>query len=397
MHRIRFLAFCSSLLLALAFGHIALAQTPDFSGNWEGSWYSNWDSDSGGLSATIYQAGTSLSGTVSVRGTDCPVDPDFLDLPIHAGASVVGDRASFRVSSYCDVYYVEVSITNATVSGNTMSGNYETLLDGDTDDQGTFILDRSTYTIVASARTGGTISPSGSVSVNAGADQVFTITPNTGYIILDVEVDGSSVGAVPSYTFTNVQSNYTLVASFDLDGSTCEILTSEGFEEGTMPPSGWTLIKTNPDNTWIITNALQHTGTYSAGVNWDSANQDEVLLTPVLPMTSARLRFWSAGSLYWCRDDHDNCDLEIWIVVGSWDDGAGDDIFVGKADDDWPADFEWALTIFELTQQLPGKPVRIGFRYKGLDGDAIVIDDIQICYERAAFGMPWMPMLLLQD
>ena len=60
------------------------------------------------------------------------------------------------------------------------------------------------------------ISPSGSVSVNAGATQTFTITPSAGYSISDVLVDGLSVGAVPSYTFTNVQSNHTIVASFSI-------------------------------------------------------------------------------------------------------------------------------------------------------------------------------------
>ncbi|HEX9023545.1 MAG TPA: fibronectin type III domain-containing protein, partial [Geobacteraceae bacterium] len=62
----------------------------------------------------------------------------------------------------------------------------------------------STYTITASAGTGGAISPSGSVTVNQGASQAFTITPDTGYSISGVTVDGASVGAVNSYTFSNV-------------------------------------------------------------------------------------------------------------------------------------------------------------------------------------------------
>ncbi len=61
-----------------------------------------------------------------------------------------------------------------------------------------------TYVISASAGTNGTISPSGSVSVSQGGSQAFTITANTGYQVADVKVDGTSVGAVSSYTFTNV-------------------------------------------------------------------------------------------------------------------------------------------------------------------------------------------------
>jgi len=76
----------------------------------------------------------------------------------------------------------------------------------------------NTYTITASAGTGGTISPSGAVSVNYGGSKTFTITPNAGYKIKDVKVDGVSVGAVNTYTFTNVVAPHTIVATFSCDG-----------------------------------------------------------------------------------------------------------------------------------------------------------------------------------
>ena len=72
----------------------------------------------------------------------------------------------------------------------------------------------ASYTITASATDGGTISPSGQVAVNSGSDQSFAIVPNVGYAVEDVLVDGSSVGAVGSYTFTEVNSNHTITASF---------------------------------------------------------------------------------------------------------------------------------------------------------------------------------------
>ncbi|MBM3242795.1 T9SS type A sorting domain-containing protein [Candidatus Poribacteria bacterium] len=70
------------------------------------------------------------------------------------------------------------------------------------------------YTITASAGTGGSINPSGEVTVNYGGSQTFTITPDTGYYIADVLVDSASVGAVESYTFSNVTANHTISASF---------------------------------------------------------------------------------------------------------------------------------------------------------------------------------------
>jgi len=71
-----------------------------------------------------------------------------------------------------------------------------------------------TYTITASAGSHGSISPSGNVTVNQGSDKSFTITPDSGYSIDDVLVDGSSVGAVSSYIFSNVNENHTISATF---------------------------------------------------------------------------------------------------------------------------------------------------------------------------------------
>jgi hypothetical protein len=73
---------------------------------------------------------------------------------------------------------------------------------------------KKTYTITATAGTGGSISPSGNVKVDYGADKTFTITPNTGYQVLDVKVNNVSKGAITTYTFTNVTANHTISATF---------------------------------------------------------------------------------------------------------------------------------------------------------------------------------------
>lgn len=75
-----------------------------------------------------------------------------------------------------------------------------------------------TYTITATAGNGGSISPSGAVTVNAGADQTFAITPNSGYRIADVTVDGASVGARNTYTFEDVDADHTINATFTYNG-----------------------------------------------------------------------------------------------------------------------------------------------------------------------------------
>ena len=72
------------------------------------------------------------------------------------------------------------------------------------------------YTISASAGSGGSISPSGSVTVSYGSSRTFTIAASSGYRIADVKVDGLSVGAVASYTFGQVTAAHTILASFSL-------------------------------------------------------------------------------------------------------------------------------------------------------------------------------------
>ncbi|NJM14578.1 MAG: carbohydrate-binding protein [Bacteroidales bacterium] len=78
------------------------------------------------------------------------------------------------------------------------------------------LADEVQYTINATAGSNGSISPSGAINVSEGGDQTFTITPNSGYQIANVLVNGTSVGAVSSYTFSNVTANHTISATFNL-------------------------------------------------------------------------------------------------------------------------------------------------------------------------------------
>lgn len=69
-------------------------------------------------------------------------------------------------------------------------------------------------TIRAAAASGGSISPAGQISVPAGEDRTFDITPDAGYVILRVLVDGENVGAVDAYTFENVRTGHSIEAVF---------------------------------------------------------------------------------------------------------------------------------------------------------------------------------------
>ena len=159
-----------------------------------------------------------------------------------------------------------------------------------------------------------------------------------------------------------------------------DTLLTEGFEGGVVPPTGWTRVITDSSYTWkIMTAGTPHSGSYAADVEYDPAlaQQDEWLLSPEMVLNSATLSFWSLGSLYWCRDTYDNCDLNIWLVVG--DVGGGDDVYVGQADASWSDSYVWSQSVFDLTPFVPANtPVHIAFQYVGVDGAQIGLDDILV-------------------
>lgn len=72
----------------------------------------------------------------------------------------------------------------------------------------------NTFSITSEAGSGGSISPLGATSKNYGSSQTYTITPNTGYGLDTLTVDGSTTTATSEYTFPNITANHTIEANF---------------------------------------------------------------------------------------------------------------------------------------------------------------------------------------
>jgi len=106
-----------------------------------------------------------------------------------------------------------------------------------------------THTITATAGSRGNIAPSDSVYVEEGSNATFTIQPNVDYHVDSVSVDGSSVGAVPSYTFTNVTTNHTISATFAINQYT---ITASAGTNGTIIPSGTVTVNPGGGQVFII-------------------------------------------------------------------------------------------------------------------------------------------------
>ena len=111
------------------------------------------------------------------------------------------------------------------------------------------VFEQQQYTIEASAGSGGSISPTGTINAAHGESCTLTIAPASGYQIADVRVDGSSVGAVSSYSFNNVDANHSISASFT--AAEYRIWASAG-SGGTITPTGEVAVAAGSDQSFSV-------------------------------------------------------------------------------------------------------------------------------------------------
>ena len=156
-----------------------------------------------------------------------------------------GADQSFTITP--DVGY---HIADVLVDGNSVGTGTSYMFTNVTADHNisaSFAIDQ--YTITANAGEHGSITPSGEVSVDYGFAQAFAITPDEGYHVVDVLVDGESIGAVTSYTFENVTANHSIEVSFAID--IFAIAASAG-PNGSVSPSGDVIVEYGSDRTFVI-------------------------------------------------------------------------------------------------------------------------------------------------
>ena len=221
------------------------------------------------------------------------------------------------------------------------------------------------YTITATAGEGGSITPNGDVSVKEGASQTFAIAADNGYEIADVLVDGSSVGAVESYTFSDVKANHTISASFSKTTSAAEF--DNDFEQDEFPGHGWTVKSENTGCTWYAGTNRNLNTTRQARIDFDyyeyegygigevqpmaagsGKKQNEYLISPVVDLTgkTPTLSFDYLLFKYMIQNDIAKFTVEATINGGQtwttiWDaadlDATGGYWFKGTAEIEVPA------------------------------------------------------------
>jgi GH18 family chitinase/lysophospholipase L1-like esterase len=165
-----------------------------------------------------------------------------------SGAAIVADAGSQQFTFTPSIGYHVADVLVDGVSVGAQSSYTFSNVTADHTISVTFAI--NTYAITASAGANGSISPSGSVSVNYGASRAFTITPATGYHVADVLVDSVSQGAITSYTFSNITAAHTISVTFAVDTYTIHATAGS---HGTISPAGDTVKTYGQSQTYTIT------------------------------------------------------------------------------------------------------------------------------------------------
>ena len=161
----------------------------DFTAN--GTNYTYTLQNDSGATSTLVTAVSGNGGSVSINGQDLSTGGSATVAIPNSGTTDIVVKIGTKT-------YTLTILRNSGTGGNEGGGSSS----------------YSYYTIKATAGAGGSISPSGNVSVREGRDQTFTITPDKGYAVSNVKIDGKSIGAVKSYTFENVRRTHTIEVIF---------------------------------------------------------------------------------------------------------------------------------------------------------------------------------------
>ncbi len=276
--KVRVTPFSHSAMPAVPGGSYAITAPVT---SWAGS-YAHTGSDTNTNALTIDNASpanvTSATGSagnaqVSLSWTN-PADSDFhstivlrratsavADVPVEGTTYIVGNTIGTAtvacVVASPTATCVDGSLNNGTayhykVFSKDSNGNYAA---GVVPTGSPFTPSLSTFTITSSAGSGGTISPLGVTNVAQGSSQSYTITPNLGYDVATLTIDGSPTATSTSYSFNNVQTNHTIAVTFIQVTPTYTIISTAA-TNGAINPLGTTVFLQGASQTYTITPTL---------------------------------------------------------------------------------------------------------------------------------------------
>lgn len=138
---------------------------------------------------------------------------------LHREYGISGQAEVEEAIEACELETMTVTFTDAGIKFDTEKAGFSPFA---------VVWQTEAHTITASAGEGGTISPSGSVIVGEGADKSFIMTPNEGYDIAEIKIDGQAVkladivdeDGIAAYTFENITADHTIEVTFKAEPTT---------------------------------------------------------------------------------------------------------------------------------------------------------------------------------
>jgi uncharacterized repeat protein (TIGR02543 family) len=186
-----------------------------------GTWgYSIWE-------ARFYSSGNTTTYTLTTNAVNGTVTPNGGTFEANSQVTLnAAPNAGYRFVNWTgDITGTNSSVTITMNSNKNVTANFAA----------------NTFTINATAGQNGTITPSGSVTVNGGSNQCFTITPNSGYVIDVLTVDGAVVqNPTNNYCFNTVTANHTINVTFKPAGTRYTLTVSSANGTVTLSPAGGT-------------------------------------------------------------------------------------------------------------------------------------------------------------
>ncbi|MBI1753510.1 MAG: immunoglobulin domain-containing protein [Acidobacteria bacterium] len=190
---------------------------------------------------------TNVSADHTISATFAPVLTVSLDAGVTGTPAATAVQAAGAAVPYS--YALRTGFTGlaVTLDGSPVAASGTVTMNGPHTLTATSVP--QTFTLTASAGPNGSISPAGITTLPYGSSQVFTITPDPGYQVANVLVDGASVGPQTSYTFTSLSANHTISATFQVRTFT---ITASSGPHGSIGPSGSVVVNQGTTLTFAL-------------------------------------------------------------------------------------------------------------------------------------------------
>lgn len=200
--------------------------------------------EKGLLSACLTQNTPSAGGAWYGTAVDVNNAKELALTPTSEGVKVSSDNMQEA--------FMAVKGEDKLFSSAVNSGKNEILIQ-ETDEDENSIRMQGLHTIIASSGEHGSISPMGNVALEKGRNQTFTFTPDDGYVVDDVKVDGESLGKKTDYTLESGDADKTIEVTFKEKSASD---AKSGSEKKHTSIIDWILSVINSIKQWFEQNIL---------------------------------------------------------------------------------------------------------------------------------------------